>query len=62
MYETEVTSSEGGDGSLFGGSGSGLGQAASLALLVSLTLCFVLLVVFVTFMYLRFGHYNPTLH
>ena len=56
MYETEVTSSEGGDGSLFGGSGSGLGQAASLALLVSLTLCFVLLVVFVTFMYLRCGH------
>ena len=62
MYETEVTSSEGGDGGLFGGSGSGLGQAASLALLVSLTLCFVLLVVFVTFMYLRCGHYNPTLH
>ena len=40
----------GGDG-LFG---SHMGEAASLALLVSLTLCFVLLVVFVALVYLKF--------
>ena len=52
MYDptpTEDLEDPGRDGIL-----SGMGEAASLALLGSLTLCFVLLVIFVAFVYLRF--------